>query len=198
MSPKIINKEEKSLSILKAALGVFSQQGYGKTTIEDIAKAAGIGKGTVYEYFRSKDTLFFALYDHVRSSFHETIYRDAERQKTAIAALETFITATLKAFNEWQEFGFVLLDFWSEYRRSESASLHFREVYALSRKKVASFIQKGIRNGEFRKVDSLIAASAVIAVLDGLLLQRIFDPDTLSRQGSGKQIADIVLGGLRK
>ena len=198
MSPRIVNKQEKLLSILDAALGVFAQQGYSSTKMEAIARAAGIGKGTIYEYFRNKDALFFALFDHVRSRFHETIYAEAEEQETATSALEMFIFVTLKALDEWREFGYVLLDFWSEHRRGESVSLRFSEVYAFSREKIADFVRRGIRDGEFRNVDPLAAASAIIALLDGLLLQCIFDPAALSETAAIRQITDVILGGIRK
>ena len=53
-----MNKKEQ---ILYAALDVFAKQGLEKGKIADIAKQAGIGKGTVYEYFKSKDEIFKAI-----------------------------------------------------------------------------------------------------------------------------------------
>ena len=50
----MISKEQ----ILEAAGLVFSQMGYSQSTIQDIATAAGIGKGTVYSYFESKPEIF--------------------------------------------------------------------------------------------------------------------------------------------
>lgn len=55
--------KKKRQLILDAALSVFLQNGYEKTKIIDIAQKAGIGKGTVYEYFDSKEALFHCLLD---------------------------------------------------------------------------------------------------------------------------------------
>jgi AcrR family transcriptional regulator len=52
---------DKRDAILKAAWGLIRHYGYGKTTIDDIAKRAGVGKGTVYLYFRSKSEIMLAL-----------------------------------------------------------------------------------------------------------------------------------------
>ncbi|MDD5307864.1 MAG: TetR/AcrR family transcriptional regulator [Deltaproteobacteria bacterium] len=52
---------DKRDAILKAAWGLIRHYGYGKTTIDDIAKRAGVGKGTVYLYFRSKVEIMLAL-----------------------------------------------------------------------------------------------------------------------------------------
>lgn len=54
-------KEEKRIDILNAAVKVISEVGFEGAKIEDIAKEAGIGKGTVYEYFESKNTLFLEM-----------------------------------------------------------------------------------------------------------------------------------------
>lgn len=166
--------------------------------MEAIARAAGIGKGTIYEYFDTKDALFFAIYEHVLNMFHKAIYRKAEQQKTAAGALETLIVATLRAFDEWREFSFVLLDFWSEHRRGTATNLRFSEIYAFSRKKIAGIIKKGQSTGEFRDIDPMVAAASIIAVLDGLLLQRIFDPKTLSQKDTEHTVAGILITGLRR
>ncbi|MDH7498134.1 MAG: helix-turn-helix domain-containing protein, partial [Syntrophomonadaceae bacterium] len=51
-------RKEKRQLILEAAARVFSQRGYHQAKVEEIAAAAGVGKGTVYEYFDSKLELF--------------------------------------------------------------------------------------------------------------------------------------------
>ena len=58
MSPKLVDKKEKINEIATAALYLFAEKGYAATSVEQIAEAAGIGKGTVYEYFPSKEEIF--------------------------------------------------------------------------------------------------------------------------------------------
>jgi TetR/AcrR family acrAB operon transcriptional repressor len=60
MSPKYVDKNQKAREITQAALEVFSQKGYTGTSVDEIATTAGIAKGTVYEYFPSKDSLYIA------------------------------------------------------------------------------------------------------------------------------------------
>jgi AcrR family transcriptional regulator len=60
MSPKYVDKNQRAREITQAALDVFSQKGYAGTSMDEIAAAAGIAKGTVYEYFPSKDQLYVA------------------------------------------------------------------------------------------------------------------------------------------
>jgi len=58
VSPKLVDKTEKINAIATAALHIFAEKGYAATSVEQIAEAAGIGKGTVYEYFPSKEEIF--------------------------------------------------------------------------------------------------------------------------------------------
>jgi len=58
---EIVGSREKHEAILAAALTLFGHYGYRRTSIDDIAQEAGIAKGTVYLYFRSKEEIFRAL-----------------------------------------------------------------------------------------------------------------------------------------
>ena len=60
MSPKFIDREKKTAEIARMALECFTSHGYGATSVGQIARAAGIGKGTIYEYFDTKADIFFA------------------------------------------------------------------------------------------------------------------------------------------
>ncbi|MAF32760.1 MAG: TetR/AcrR family transcriptional regulator [Desulfobacterales bacterium] len=60
MSPIIVNREEKTRLIVRVALKLFSQKGYRATSVSRIAKGADIGKGTIYEYFTTKEEIFLA------------------------------------------------------------------------------------------------------------------------------------------
>lgn len=59
--PKIVDREEMRTSILDAAMSVFVSKGYHRASISNVAMAAGLGKGTLYLYFDSKDALTTAL-----------------------------------------------------------------------------------------------------------------------------------------
>ena len=60
MSPIIVNREEKTRLIARVALKLFSQKGYQATSVSRIAEGANIGKGTIYEYFATKEEIFLA------------------------------------------------------------------------------------------------------------------------------------------
>lgn len=197
MSPAIVDKEAKKEEILSAAAAVFAEKGFSNTKMEDISKRAEIGKGTLYEYFRSKDDLFFALYQNLLNSFHTRIYSSLSPEQTPTEALTAMISATLRAFDEWHDYGMLLLEFWNEHRRGKFLKLDFSDVYDKSRDILKNLIEEGIIKGEFAEVDPMVASSTIIAVLDGILLQRIFDPDLYSKMDVEKHILTVIFGGLK-
>jgi AcrR family transcriptional regulator len=62
MIQRFQQKEARKAQIIAAAARVFANKGFTGTAIAEIAIEAGIGKGTIYEYFESKEDLFFAVF----------------------------------------------------------------------------------------------------------------------------------------
>ncbi|MBB5173494.1 TetR/AcrR family transcriptional regulator [Texcoconibacillus texcoconensis] len=72
--------EEKREAILKAALHVFSEHGYDRSTVQQIAEKANVGKGTVYGYFTSKSEIFGDVikwgFTHVSQAFLDILHKN--------------------------------------------------------------------------------------------------------------------------
>jgi AcrR family transcriptional regulator len=101
MAPKPIDKEKRKKVIALRALDLFAEKGLDGTSISEVAKQAGIGKGTVYEYFSSKEELIFTAFvawmeDMMGSEMAERLFsiEDVEeRFRAAIRAMvEPFMT----------------------------------------------------------------------------------------------------------
>ncbi len=60
MCPVVVDRNAKREQIAQAALNAFSKKGYTATSVREIAAVAGVGKGTLYEYFRTKADMFLA------------------------------------------------------------------------------------------------------------------------------------------
>lgn len=99
MPPRNIHKKEKCNEIATAALYLFARKGYAATSVEQIAEAAGIGKGTVYEYFPSKEEIFVHA---VNQWIMNLIHRMVERTKTIenpVERLKIFIEMVKNVLN---------------------------------------------------------------------------------------------------
>ena len=80
MSPKIVDKQQRKKELALAALDVFAEKGFESASISQISEAAGIGKGTVYEYFESKEELIHSSI----LAWAEQMWADAEGELAGI------------------------------------------------------------------------------------------------------------------
>ncbi|NNF97881.1 MAG: TetR/AcrR family transcriptional regulator [Desulfobacteraceae bacterium] len=194
--------EEKKIRILGAASRVFARKGFAGTRIAEVAVEAGIGKGTVYEYFDSKEVLFFDVFQW----FFE---RNNSSLKVGINALRGTAADRLMVMNDsiitaWMDemdsFALVM-EFWSASSSStlrKRFKLAFKAAYDAIRELVAALIREGIDTGEFRadsNPDSI--AASLVGTWDALLLQKWFgsveDPLAYSRD-----FLAVIIRGLSK
>jgi AcrR family transcriptional regulator len=163
--------EERPRQILTAALAVFGEHGLAATRLDDIAKRAGLSKGTIYLYFPNKEELF-------REMVRQTVVSQIEEGERRFQTSSASATDTLIAF---------MKDYWS-YIRSDRFAPMFRlihaeihnfpdlarfyaeEVVARSHRLVSGIIARGVETGEFRPVDPSVAARMLTApfVMHGL------------------------------
>jgi len=71
-------REDKKEQILKAAEEMIRNRRFHEVTLDEVAQAAHVGKGTIYRYFQDKDDLFFQLATHGHDALCETILASAD------------------------------------------------------------------------------------------------------------------------
>lgn len=98
------DKQLRKTDILKAAESVFASKGYHDATIQDIARAAQYGTGTVYLYFKDKNALYFSLLEEKIKSLAKTVQEKIKDIKDARKKLEVFIQESLIFFEQNQSF----------------------------------------------------------------------------------------------
>ena len=198
-----INKQKTKRrdQIVEAAAQVFAQKGYSGAVVADIAIQANIGKGTVYEYFKSKEDLFFAVF--------EWFQKKTENAATVgISALGGGAADRLKVLNDslmgqWDEIkdAFVLvMEFWaasSSTQMRQRFKSAFKQLYDDYRHIVSALIREGINSGEFRPdVKPEPVAAALVGTWDALFLQAWFD-DSFDPAATANDFLDTVLRGLK-
>lgn len=202
MSAKVVDKKVKKDQIIDAALRVFAKKGFGKTTINDIAAAAGIGKGTVYEYFSNKDEIinqsFSFFVRHLEMDFQEVLIQEIPAREKLITILEGFAHAMDSDSLELME---LMFDYWSEgIKNRDSKGLLFEEMnkfYHSYREIFADIVIEGMTEGSFRKdINPRSAASMIVGTLDGILVQWILDKNKIDLQDIVKTITSTVLNGI--
>ncbi|MGD9239302.1 MAG: TetR/AcrR family transcriptional regulator [Desulfobacterales bacterium] len=193
-------KMKKRNQIIEAAAQVFAKKGYSGAVVADIALQANIGKGTVYEYFKSKEDLFFAVFEWFQK-------KSENAAAVRISSLGGGATDRLKALNEslmgmWDEIKdvFVLvMEFWaasSSIQMRQRFKGAFKQLYDDYRQIVSDLIREGIKSGEFRSnVKPEPVAAALVGTWDALFLQAWFD-DSFDPTATANDFLDTVLRGL--
>ena len=159
-------KEQRPGEILAAALEQFVERGYAATRLEDVARRAGVTKGTMYRYFAGKTELFRAV---VRGS----VVPQIEAFERAIASSDGPSHALLVHFADgWMErvyrspiAGLTKLVVAEAANFPELARFYQAEVIERAVRAVKQVLERGIERGEFRDIDVDAAAFVVRAPL---------------------------------
>jgi AcrR family transcriptional regulator len=157
-------KEARAPEILEAALACFAQKGFAGTRMDDIARKAGITKGTIYLYFDSKESVFKAL---ARASIGEqlaVVKAQVENFPGATAQLLRFVLSTMGRFAATSDR--VILP-----RLLIAEAGNFPELAKFWRQEIiekgiglfGTIIQRGVDRGEFRAVAPEHAARLCVA-----------------------------------
>lgn len=90
--------------LTRASVHLFAEQGYGQTSVQQIVDAAGVTKGALYHYFKSKDDLLFGIYDRLlslqRSHLDEIVARGLDAEATVRLVCEDVIVTSIDGLRE--------------------------------------------------------------------------------------------------
>jgi AcrR family transcriptional regulator len=157
-------KDARPTEILAAALAEFVEHGFAATKLEDVARRAGVTKGTLYLYFESKEALFKAV---VRETI-VPLLTAAERMVDDHAGspellLRRLILQWWESLDAAQLAGIPKLVMSEAANFPELAQFWFDEVVQRGRQIFAGVVRRGIEDGAFREVDVDHAVRAMIA-----------------------------------
>jgi AcrR family transcriptional regulator len=183
--------------ITKHALKIFSQKGFFRTTIDDIAQATGVAKGTIYLYFKDKQDLYIATIDEYFSQ--------------AIATLTAIQAKSITPSEKMEEIAVGFVDYIKQLKTShmlftfENINLKgktLKQMHTVIEPQIhrmieiiSNIIRNGIRNNEFRKVDPKIAAFYFISTIRTIFLSDFYTSDVPFRTES---VLKLFFEGLKR
>lgn len=159
-------KEARPGEIIEAALEMFVTNGFNGTRLDDVARLAGISKGTLYLYFASKEDLFRAVVQQVIIPEVEK----AEKHAAQFVGSQRELIASL-LLNWWNSVANTRLASIPKLMVSEAANFpelaefYVSHVVSRARNIIAKAVAIGVKNGEFREVDPIITTRLLIAPL---------------------------------
>jgi AcrR family transcriptional regulator len=174
--------EVRPQQILEAAFRVFGTRGLHQATLDDVARAAGITKGTIYLYFPSKAALFSAMLRARVSDLLPPMQASDGRSTASLHRQLVMLAQRLYQFFKSPAFLAMYRTMVGEAPQfPEAAALLYREGILPANRRLAELFRRGIASGEFRALDPLIAARALVGMLQVFVVsqrllggQRIF------------------------
>jgi TetR/AcrR family transcriptional regulator len=163
--------EERPQQIIDAALAEFGDRGLAASRLEDIAKRAGLSKGTIYLYFPNKEELFREMVRrNVISQLEENERRFGEKEGSATEALTDYMRRYWTFIRSSKFAPLFRLIHAEIHNFPDLARFYAEEVVARGQRLIAGIIARGIETGEFRDVDPFMATQMLTTpfVMHGL------------------------------
>jgi TetR/AcrR family fatty acid metabolism transcriptional regulator len=176
---------------------VFARQGYTGTVVDDIAEEAGIAKGTLYLYFRSKEEIYLAaLTEDIKRVSTQTQER-MSLAPTFTDKLRTFLALRLEYVETHQDFlRIYLAEFGSLCVRYRPLSRELEELFRENCYFLAAVIEDAVAKGEIRTVPPQPTAFALFELARGLAEKRLLGWSTQSAEEDLAFTLNLIWHGL--
>jgi AcrR family transcriptional regulator len=182
--------------ILDAATRVFASKGFNRATIRDVAQAAGVADGTIYNYFANKTDLLFGLLDRL----NDTERRPASLALAAEASFADYFRAYVHERVEalWSNADLFRAVLPELLANPELRARYFDEVIAPTMALGEGAFQALAAEGRMRGLDAALTTRALAGSLLGLMVLQLLGDETLAArwQEIPDALADLLLSGL--
>ena len=167
-------REQRQNDIIKAARKLFADKGF-EVSLNEVAKEVGLGKSTLYLYFKNKESLYFAVVSRGTQIWAEIVKKEVKKGNTGLEKLKLYGNANREFSNKYPDYFRLLYSTTSIKKTFDmdkmNSSEEFQEVRELF-KEIMSIgidsIQKGINEGEIRPdVDPVEAAILLSVIYNG-------------------------------
>ncbi len=158
MSIREAKKQKNKQAIFEAAIALFSENGYDNTSIENIAKTAGVGKGTVYSYFQTKKDIIKGFCEYELEKIHQELVKNSDQDTSVLKQMLTIYMTEFHHVTQNREFGRIFMResvFPSDSDiedNSQTDDKYFQLLFPI--------LEKGQARGELRKDIDLLYITA--------------------------------------
>ena len=197
MSPRPNVSEERISQIVNAAEDVFTKKGFNEARMDDIAEETGLSKGTLYNYFKSKDDLVIAILDRIFQREFKTFERADVSSMNASDTIWLFVDTIVKDIKYFLRAMPVAYEFLALAFRNKTVQKALKVYVNRYMNILVPIIQSGIDSGEFKKVEPQEVAIAMGAVLEGTILIWVYDKSLVEPEKHIRSGIKLLLDGVQ-
>lgn len=184
----VVVKDKIRADIVRVARKIFTSQGFKKTTMEDVARASGKGKSSIYYYFKSKEEIFEAVVEKEAEELRIALEKVIKSGKDPMERLKDYIMFRLYHAR-------TVSNFYAALKEESMNQMQFVQgVRKLFEEQefhmVTEILDSGISKGAFKITNSEIGAIAITTMLKGLELPLFLNEYT--RAEKEKLLDDLI------
>ncbi|HNR89297.1 MAG TPA: TetR/AcrR family transcriptional regulator [Spirochaetota bacterium] len=199
MAKKNLEREERrKIQIVQAAYEVIATKGYNNFTIEDIANQAGLSKGGVLHYFKTKEDILIHLLEQIYMIIEKTIRKRAEKYQSPERKIKAIIIGYVTIAKKQPAFYRVMADFWAQITINERIRDINTKIFEKMSNEFKKVIDMGKEQALFGKVDSSGIAYAITAMLINTAMQWTFNSAIYNIDHVGRQCIRMVMSYLTR
>jgi AcrR family transcriptional regulator len=191
-------EDQRREELIKATYYEVAEKGYSAVTLQDIAKRAGVSKGSTLYYFATKEDLFLGALEWMVNQFDIRNGQAIANVEDPVEKVKALIGTIFANAQESRQFFLAYSDFVSigtRNKRFHDLNARFYDGCCSHNRDV---IEAGIRTGVFRQIDVEEAGAMMRALVDGLMLQWFFSSEGTFddyRRRCERIILDYLTGG---
>lgn len=185
--------------ILDTAEVVFQRRGVSRTTLQEVAEAAGVTRGAIYWHFRDKAELFNAMMDRVILPLEQQALNGPAPDDPLEALRRSFVDAMRKSVSDAQvrrvfEIASHKVEYVDELEAVRDRRLATRDTWVGHSERA---LRQAVREGRMTlSVPARAAALGLYALIDGVIQNWMLDPQAFDLVRTGRQVLDAYLAGL--
>ena len=195
--PRIVDRDKKRSEIAQKAIEVLAKRGFQATTIQDIADAAGLGKGTVYHYFKTKEEILSAVSEEIFHEMERSFGAALLRIDKPMEKLSALIEEALHVTEDVEHLFIVYTELWLMNIRGDKYNDYMSVIKNLHndlKNLTAGMIDEGKKQGLWDKdTDSDALAAYLVASFDGVVVHYMMDKGNFDIRRVTKEFIRFVL-----
>jgi AcrR family transcriptional regulator len=189
--------EFRTAEILEAARRVFAERGFHEATVDGIAEAAGVAKGTIYLYYHSKREIYWAALKHGIGALHEELEKEVRGAKTVEGKIRAFIATKMRFFDQHGDFFKIYYsEFGNAFAHPTQVHEEFKELYNRQARLLECALQEGIREKTLRNVRRSSTAAVISDITRGAITQRLLGWSKGDVENEIEFIFDLIWKGI--
>lgn len=192
--------QKKRMDILDAAAQVFMEKGFHGASMADIAEEAGVATGTLYNFFLSKEELFFTLIEEKVDEFLLYMQAEVNSIPNTVEKITGIIRVGCAFFEANQAFFRLYISTRGgfEWTIQEDLRKRIHGKYAAYVDRVASIIEVGIQEGTLKAMDPKEMAQVLVSMLNACIFEWTINEEGQSLATKAPRIAELFLKGAQR